>query len=245
MAIFFVGIGIGLVVAHTLLVALAAQRSALAPRKRIAITGIVGAYLTAWLSVALTFGDGKNFPLDREDLRLPISLVVAFGPQLLAILGLFLWKPLRQINATMPTTWLIWVQIDRVAGFIFLFYLYYGILPARFAIPAAVGDFLTGVTAPFIALALARRRRHAIMWATAWNLFGILDMIVAPAAAFLSRAAVLGMYPLNLVPLFVGPPISILAHVYSIRNLRVPSASVPPGGVFDRARSQENALGTT
>jgi hypothetical protein len=247
MAILFVGIGIGLVVVHTLLVALAAQRSTLAPRKRLAIAGIVGAYLIAWLSVAITFGDRNNFPLDRENLRLPLSLVVAFGPQLLATLGLFLWKPLRQINAAMPKTWLIWVQIDRVAGFIFLLYLYYGILPASFAIPAAAGDFLTGVTTPFVALALARRRRHAVMWATAWNLFGILDMIVAPAAAFLSRAALIGMYPLNLVPLFIGPPISILAHVYSIRNLHVAASSVAPGGVstsLERPRSQENALGT-
>src|SRR5262245_18395841 len=102
------------------------------------MTGIVGAYLIAWLSVALTFGDGKNFPLDQESLRLPMSLVVAFGPQLIGILGLFLWKPLSQINVTMPTTWLIWVQIDRVAGLVFLLYLYYGILPASFAIPAAV-----------------------------------------------------------------------------------------------------------
>jgi hypothetical protein len=248
MAILFVGIGIGLVVAHTLLVTLASQRTTLAPRTRLAIAGIVGVYLIAWLGVAITFGDQNNFPLDRENLRLPLSLVVAFGPQLLAILGLFLWKPLRQVNAAMPRTWLIWVQIDRVAGFIFLFYLYYGILPASFAIPAAVGDVLTGVTTPFVALALARRRRHAVTWATAWNLFGILDMIVAPAAAFLSRAAVIGMYPLNLVPLFIGPPISILAHVYSIRNLHVAASSVAPGGVstsFERPRSQENALGTT
>ena len=247
MAIVFVGIGIGLVVAHTLLVTFAAQRSTLAPRKRLVIAGSVGAYLIAWLAVAIIFGDRNNFPLEREHLRLPLSLVVAFGPQLLGILALFLSRPLRQVNAAMPRTWLIWVQIDRVAGFIFLLYLYYGILPATFAIPAAVGDFLTGVTAPFVALALARRQRHAVMWATAWNLFGILDMIVAPAAAFLSRAAVIGMYPLNLVPLFIGPPISILAHVYSIRNLHVAASSVAPGVVstsFERPRSQENALGT-
>ena len=248
LAIFLVGIGIGLVVAHTLLVALAAQRSTLAPRKRLVFAGSVGAYLIAWLAVAITFGDRNNFPLDRENLRLPLSLAVAFGPQLLAILGLFLWKPLGQLNAAMPRTWLIWVQIDRVAGFIFLFYLYYGILPASFAIPAAVGDFLTGVTTPFVALALARRQRHAVMWATAWNLFGILDLIAAPVAAFLSRAAVIGMYPLNLVPLFIGPPISILAHVYSIRNLHVTASSVARGGEstsFERPGARENALGTT
>src|SRR5262245_39958304 len=134
MAILFVGIGIGLVLAHTLLVTLAAQRSTLAPRKHLVIAGSVGAYLIAWLAVAIIFGDRNNFPLERENLRLPLSLIVAFGPQLLGILALFLWRPLRQVNSAMPRTWLIWVQIDRVAGFIFLLYLRYGILPASFAI---------------------------------------------------------------------------------------------------------------
>src|SRR5215831_5812518 len=138
------------------------------------------------------------------------------------IVSLFLVKSLRQINAAMPTTWLIWAQAYRVAGFIFLYpYLYYGIVPAGFAIPAAVGDFLTGIWTPLVALAVARRWRHAVMWATAWNLFGILDLLAAPVAAFLSRASVINLYPLTLVPLFVGPPMGILAHVYSIRNLRM------------------------
>jgi hypothetical protein len=79
MAIVLVGIGIGLAVMHTLLVAIAAQRSTLAPRKQVTVTGSVGAYLIAWLAVAITFGDPTNFPLDREDLRLPISLVVALA----------------------------------------------------------------------------------------------------------------------------------------------------------------------
>jgi hypothetical protein len=49
--------------------------------------------------------------------------------------------------------------------------------------------------------------------------FGIVDLTLAPVAAVLSRTGVIGMYPLSLVPLFVGPPMGILAHVYSIRNL--------------------------
>src|SRR5262249_3824037 len=50
-----------LVVAHTLLTTLAAQRSTLAPRKRLVLAGGVGAYLIAWLAVAITFGDRNNF----------------------------------------------------------------------------------------------------------------------------------------------------------------------------------------
>jgi hypothetical protein len=44
---------------------------------------------------------------------------------------------------------------------------------------------------------------------------------VAPATAMYFRAPILAMYPLSLVPLFVGPPLGILTHVLSLRNLSV------------------------
>jgi hypothetical protein len=62
----------------------------------------------------------------------------------------------------------------------------------------------------------------------AWNLFGILDLIVAPVAAVLSHAPVLSLYPMALVPLFVGPPLGILTHVLSLRNLAVNRAALAP-----------------
>src|SRR5262249_24792998 len=198
---------------------------------QVAVVASVAAYLTAWLALAITFGDPRNFPLGRESLRLPISVIVGFGPMIAGLVSLFLVKSLRQINAAMPTTWLIWSQAYNVAGLIFRYpYLYYGIIPAGFAIPAAVGDFLAGIWTPVVALAVARRRPHAVMWATAWNLFGILDLLTAPVAAFLSGAAVINMHPLTLVPLFVGPPMGILAHVYSIRNLRAAASAVASDG---------------
>src|SRR5262245_24243796 len=94
MAFILVGIGIGLAVMHTLLAALAAQRSTLPPRKQVAAVASVGAYLTAWLALAITFGDPRNFPLDRESLRLPVSVAVGFGPMIAGIVGLFLVKSL-------------------------------------------------------------------------------------------------------------------------------------------------------
>src|SRR5262249_15775870 len=153
----------------------------------------------------------------------------------------------RRINAAMPATWLIWAQTYRVAGLIFIFpYMYYGIVPASFAIPAAIGDAATGALAPFVALAVARRRPHAVLWATAWNLFGILDLLGAPGAAVLSNARLIGLYPLSLVPLFIGPPMGILVHIYSLRNLRVTASSVASDGSSPAARRGpiENALGT-
>jgi hypothetical protein len=214
------GLGLYLVVAHTVLTALAAQRGPLQPRARSMAPWLVGGYLAIWLAAALVTGDGSNFPLARPENRLPLSLVVGFAPMLLAVALLGASKTLRELNASMRPEWLIWLQTYRMAGLMFLFpFLYFGLVPAAFAVPAAVGDFLTGLAAPFVGSAVARRRPGALAWATAWNLFGILDLIVAPTAAVLSRAQVIGLYPLALVPLFVGPPLGILTHIYSLRNL--------------------------
>jgi len=53
-------------------------------------------------------------------------------------------------------------------------------VPAGFAYPAGIGDALTGIFAPIVALMVAQNRPHALKWAVAWNLFGTLDLIVAP-----------------------------------------------------------------
>ena len=68
---------------------------------------------------------------------------------------------------------------------------------------------------------VARNLPNAFKWAVAWNLFGTLDLIVASATALYFEARVLSIYPLNLVPLFIGPPLGILTHIYSLRNLAV------------------------
>jgi hypothetical protein len=208
------------------LTSLAAQRGSLAPRARALAPWLVGGYLAAWLAAALVTGDGASFPLEEPALRSLISLLVGFGPMVLAVALLFSSRSLRALNASMRPEWLVRVQAYRMAGLVFLFpYLAFGLLPAGFAVPAAVGDFLTGLAAPLVGAALARRWPGARALATAWNVFGILDLVVAPAAAVLSGAQVLSLYPLALVPLFFGPPLGILVHVWSLRNLAVTSRS--------------------
>lgn len=219
-AVFIFAIGVFLAAAHAALTALAAPRAALGDRARVALPFAVAVLLAAWLGVGMVLADGTNFPLTRPALQRPLSLVVGFGP-MLAAMALLAWsRTIRAVNAAMPPSWLIAVQTYRVAGLMFLYpFLYYGVVPAGFAVPAAVGDFLTGALAPLVALLVARRRPGAFAWATAWNLFGILDLVVAPTAAILTGARVIGIYPLALVPLFIGPPMGILTHVYSLRNL--------------------------
>lgn len=144
--------------------------------------------------------------LDDKGARRLLSLIVGFGPMLAAIAFLVWSRTMRELNVVMPADWLIRVQLYRVVGFVFLYpFFYYGVIPAGFALPAALGDMLTGGLAPVVASAVRDRRPHALTWAVAWNLFGILDLIVAPATAVMSGAQVLYLYPLSIVPLFLGP----------------------------------------
>jgi len=244
-AIFIFALGIGMAAVHTALAALAAQQPTLGRRKPILLAGLVGAYLTLWFALAITVGDRSNFPLEREDLRLWLSLLVGFGPMFLGIAVLFASKTMRHLNAAMPANWLIWAQTYRMAGLMFLFpFLYYGVVPAAFAIPASLGDFLTGALAPFVGRAVARQRPQAITWARAWNIFGVLDLIVAPAAAILSHAQLIGLYPLSLIPLFIGPPLGILTHVYSLRNLAMRSSAAVVSASDQSPEAERRGIGT-
>lgn len=137
-----------------------------------------------------------------------------------AIVVLFASRAMRALNAATRPEWLIAVQSYRVGGVMFLWpFMAAGALPVSFALPSALGDMATGLAAPILALAIAHGRAGARAWAIAWNCFGILDLIAAPAAAVLSHTTNVGRFPLILVPLFIGPPLGILIHVYSLRNL--------------------------
>lgn len=224
-AFVIVALAMFVVAAHTAIAAMAAQRTALSPRTKIVIPFVIAAFLASWLAIANIIGDGSNFPMALESRR-PASGLVALIPFVIAATVLFASASIRAVNAATPKAWLIAIQTYRFAGIMFVFpFLTYGIVPAGFGWPAGIGDALTGILAPIVALMVARNQPHALKWAVAWNLFGILDLIVAPATALFFQARVLNIYPLALVPLFLGPPIGILTHIYSLRNLAVANSA--------------------
>jgi len=214
-----------MVAGHTAIAAIAAQRTALSLKSKIVIPFVIAAFLASWLAIANIVGDGSNFPLALES-RQAASGLIALIPFLIAVAALFASKSLRAINVATPSAWLIAIQTYRFAGIMFVFpFLTYGIVPAEFAWPAGIGDALTGIFAPVVALMVARNQLYAFKWAVAWNLFGTLDLIVAPATALFFQARILGIYPLALIPLFLGPPIGILTHIFSLGNLAAANSS--------------------
>jgi hypothetical protein len=214
-------LAIFIVAAHTGIAAIAAQRTSLSAKAKTIIPFVVAAFFSSWFAIAVLVGDITNFPIPLESRR-AVSGLVALIPFLTAVIALFASKDLRAINTATPSAWLIAIQTYRTAGIMFVYpFLTYGILPAGFAYPAGIGDALTGIFAPIVAWMVVHNRPHALKWAVAWNLFGTLDLIVAPATALIFQARVLNIYPLALVPLFLGPPLGILTHVLSLRNLAV------------------------
>jgi len=220
-AFVIVALAIFMVAVHTGIVAIAAQRTSISPKTRTTIPFLVAAFLASWLGVAILVADGANFPIPVES-RQGISGLVALIPVVIAVIALFASKNLRAINAATPSAWLIAIQTYRIAGVMFMYpFVTYGILPAGFGYPAGIGDALTGIFAPVVAMMVARSRPNAVKWAVVWNLFGTLDLIDATATALAFQAPVLGIYPIALVPLFLGPPLGILTHILSLRNLWV------------------------
>jgi hypothetical protein len=212
--------GTFLIVWLTHMVARAGASAAIGERARRLAPLLTGLFLALWLGLAVVVGDGAHFPLAAEVYRRPLSGLVALVPVVFVSVVLRRSGSWRAINAAAANRSLIAVQVYRVAGVLFLFpFFAYGTLPAGFAWPAAVGDVITGILAPFVANAVARNPRRAWGWAVAWNLFGMADLVVAPVAAVLSHARVLEMYPLALVPLLFGPPLGLLLHLHSLHNL--------------------------
>jgi hypothetical protein len=124
----------------------------------------------------------------------------------------------------------------RVVGVTFLLVMALGHLPAVFALPAGLGDIAAGLAAPFVARRLAQGGgRTRAVW---FNLFGILDLVVALSVGFLAglgpwrplevtpSTEPLSLLPLALVPT-VAVPLSLALHMVSLRRLR--AAARPEG----------------
>lgn len=134
-----------------------------------------------------------------------------------------------------PLWWLVAYQAYRVAEFIFLRLWSQGFLPGYFALPAGIGDILTGVFAALVVIALLRNSPKATALAYTVNTFGIADLPNAMSMGLLSTLSNAGqaypllLYPIVIVPLF-GVPLAFIIHCLSIWQLqrrgRVGSAGV-------------------
>jgi hypothetical protein len=126
----------------------------------------------AWLiGVVLLAGNGF-FRFDVWPRGVPTALMTTLGAGYLFLLS----RTFREIIAAIPQHWLIAIQTFRILGGVFLVRYFQGELPGLFAIPAGVGDVLTGIFAPLVAYWWFAGKPYARAAAIAWNLFGMADL---------------------------------------------------------------------
>jgi hypothetical protein len=155
---------------------------------------------------------------------------VAFAATLLGLLAATRIPPMPRVLAAPGTAARLTLPHTlRVVGVTFLLVMALGRLPAVFALPAGLGDIAAGLAAPSVARRLAQGGgRTRAVW---FNLFGLLDLVVALTIGFLAglgpwrplevtpSTEPLSLLPLALVPT-VAVPLAIALHLMSLARLR-------------------------
>src|SRR6266851_4248355 len=154
----------------------------------------------------------------------PIPFAISV-PLLIWIPALLRSKRIAAVLDAVSPAWLVGFQIYRLRGGVFLTRWVAGELPGVFALPAGVGDVLVGVLAVPVALLLQSGARSGRAAARAWNVLGIVDLLVAIAIGALTTSGRLAVatpntatrsYPLVMIPAF-AVPLSLILHALSLR----------------------------
>lgn len=211
---------------NTVLSPSARPSSAIAPTA----TPVAAAVLAVWLALVLVLGAGGAFATPPRTPPLPILTGVLL-PIIAFLAALRLSRPFRDFVLAADLRFLTGIQAWRFAGFGFLALYAHGVLPGVFAWPAGLGDIAIGITAPWVIVALIRRPGFAASKGfVAWNLLGILDLVVAVGVGALSAALAAGVagevttLPMTRLPLVLIPaylvPIFIMLHAAALLQAR-------------------------
>jgi hypothetical protein len=186
--------------------------------------------LAAWLALIVVLGAMSALTVAPGIPPYPIAIAV-MAPLVVFLAALWLSAGFRSFVSAVDLRLLTAVQGWRWAGLGFLFLAAYGVLPAAFAWLAGLGDMAIGFTAPWVTLALVRRASFATSPVfVAWNLLGILDLVVAVSVAAISASLATGapgeisVAPMALLPLVLIPgylvPLFIMLHVVALFQRR-------------------------
>lgn len=204
-------------------------------RSRYTTAGALSVTLLAWLAIAQYLG-AANMYFAATDTAVPTLLLGLTIPLMIAAAGLWLSGAITSLVSAIPLRWLVAAQVYRVAGGIFLVLWADGRLPWQFALPAGIGDVMTGLLAVFLAARLSQNAAGALSAVYAWCLFGIGDLVVAVAMGAMTspgRPHLLALdapnllitsYPLVMVPTF-AVPLALMLHGIVLWRLRRESAS--------------------
>src|SRR5262245_39651567 len=170
----------------------------------------------------------------------PVHIRIAATAPVIAFLGAYWgWPAFRAYVLSLDLPLAAAIQAWRAGGLGFLALYAHGVLPGAFAWPAGLGDIAIGVTAPWVALALVRRPGFATSRVfVAWNVFGILDLVVAVGSGGLHSTLAapgevttgpMAVMPLVLIPAYLVP-LFIILHLAALFQVRRQVSAAPAAG---------------
>ena len=219
------------------LIWLGAARMPGSVKSRYTTAGALSAVFIGWEVVAQYLGAANAYLATIESPQpVPTLLFGLLIPLVVAAMALWRSESVAALVAAIPLHWLVAAQVYRVAGGIFLVLWADGRLPWQFALPAGIGDVITGIAAVVVAARLARNAIGAETATYAWCLFGIADLVVAIAMGAMTspgQVHVLALdapnllmtaYPLVMVPTF-AVPLALMLHGLVLLRLRQGAAA--------------------
>jgi len=186
--------------------------------------------LSTWLVLVVSLGASGAF-VGRPG-QPPVAIAIGVGVPLLLFFAWLRFSPsFRAFVLSLDLRLITGMQAWRWAGLGFLSLYAHGVLPAMFALPAGLGDMAIGFAAPWMILALVRRRDFAASPAfVRWNALGILDLAAAIALGTLSASLSTGApgeittAPMATLPLLVIPaflvPLFLMLHTTALMQGR-------------------------
>jgi hypothetical protein len=157
------------------------ERTELTPAQRRNAWLAVMIPFTLWL--AFIWGAAINGVFGPGVSPIPLTPLAIFLPVIIGAPILLRSRRVGQVLDAMPATWLVALQIYRVLGSAFLIGWARGGVPGVFALPAGIGDVITGLLAVPVAISVAAGTIEGRKAAIAWNTFGLLDFTVAVGIA--------------------------------------------------------------
>ncbi len=182
--------------------------------------------LLAWLALIVALGAIEAFVAPPGAPPLPLLAAVA-GPVMAFLIAYRVSPAVREFALAADLRFLTATQAWRFGGFAFLALYAYGVLPAFFAWPAGLGDMAIAATVPWMLAGLVREPGFATSRRfIAWNVLGILDLVVAvsvgavmpllfPGVAGAEPMGAMARLPLVLIPGFFVPGYLIM-HVIAL-----------------------------
>jgi hypothetical protein len=179
--------------------------------------------IAAWFAVSV--GASALHLLQGAPGQPPIPILIAV---LTPVVAFSIWyagsKSFREWVLSLNPRTLTLIHAERIGGLVFLAMYTYNVLPGMFALPAGWGDIAIGATAYLAATRLVPNYQRAFI---AWQLLGILDLMVALSMAAVSSllhpdgitTAPMTELPLSLIPSF-GVPLFIILHIICIAQAR-------------------------